>query len=401
MDRKEFTRKELYDLVWSNPMSKLAKQFGMSDVGLRKICVKHEVPTPPLGYWAKLQHGKKVKKTPLPTASENVRDRIFVNVHALRQLPEEAVAAASKARESVAEIVVQAELPARPHRVTIATKRALKAVTADHQQFLKTQEEPGVVMAQIGKSSITRVLSIIEALAKYLDGLGHSAVDAKNGLDFVIDGEKMRLSFSETKGKQAHRPTATELARKAEWERDRLRYPSMYRADKVHWGSWDHFPSGRLSLTLSNPAEYRWSERVLGRWYDRKSVTLEKQMLEVVVGMIAGAVVIRRNRLAAEERERIRQERIEQYHREQRRLERLAKREAFVEDKAKLYARLVQMQSFADHLANQETGNYAGSSLIKTVAAEIVESLGCRLSAKALNEEIVELGLYEDEDRSA
>jgi hypothetical protein len=292
-------------------------------------------------------------------------------------LPEEAVAAASKARESVADILVQAELPARPHRVTIATKRALKAVTADHQQFLKTPEEPGIVMAQIGKSSIGRVLSIIEALAKYLDGLSHSAVDAKDGLDFVIDGEKMRLSFSETKGKQAHRPTATELARKAEWERDRLRYPSMYRADKLHWVSWDHFPSGRLSLTLSNPAEYRWSkERVLGRWYDRKSVTLENQMHEVVVGMIAGAVVIRRNRLAAEERERIRQERIEQYHREQRRLERLAEREAFVEEKSKLYARLVQMQAFANHLANQETANYAGSSLIKTVAAEIVESLG-------------------------
>jgi hypothetical protein len=37
--------------------------------------------------------------------------------------------------------------------------------------------------------------------------------------------------------------------------------------------------------------------------------------------------------------------------------------------------------------------------LIKAVAAEIIESLGYRLSAEALNEEIVELGLYEDKDR--
>jgi hypothetical protein len=33
---QEFTRKERYDLVWSTPMTKLAKRFGISDVGLRK-----------------------------------------------------------------------------------------------------------------------------------------------------------------------------------------------------------------------------------------------------------------------------------------------------------------------------------------------------------------------------
>ena len=51
---KEYTRQELYDLVWTTPLGKLAKRYGLSDVGLRKICVKHDIPTPPLGYWAKL-----------------------------------------------------------------------------------------------------------------------------------------------------------------------------------------------------------------------------------------------------------------------------------------------------------------------------------------------------------
>jgi hypothetical protein len=38
-----YTRQELYDLVWSTPMVKLAKEFGLSDVGLRKTCVKHGI----------------------------------------------------------------------------------------------------------------------------------------------------------------------------------------------------------------------------------------------------------------------------------------------------------------------------------------------------------------------
>jgi hypothetical protein len=46
---KEYTRQELYHLVWTSPMVKLAQGFGLSDVGLRKTCVKYNVPTPPPG----------------------------------------------------------------------------------------------------------------------------------------------------------------------------------------------------------------------------------------------------------------------------------------------------------------------------------------------------------------
>lgn len=59
-----FTREELYELVWSKPMSKLAKELKVSDVGLAKTCRRSDIPTPGLGYWAKVQHGKKVKRIP-------------------------------------------------------------------------------------------------------------------------------------------------------------------------------------------------------------------------------------------------------------------------------------------------------------------------------------------------
>ena len=65
--RHTISREELYSLVWQTPLSRLAKRFGLSDVGLRKICVKHDIPTPPLGYWSKLAHGKPVCRPPLPS----------------------------------------------------------------------------------------------------------------------------------------------------------------------------------------------------------------------------------------------------------------------------------------------------------------------------------------------
>jgi hypothetical protein len=44
----------------------LAKEYGISDVRLAKICKELKVPKPGVGYWAKLEHGKKDRKPPLP-----------------------------------------------------------------------------------------------------------------------------------------------------------------------------------------------------------------------------------------------------------------------------------------------------------------------------------------------
>jgi hypothetical protein len=60
------TRTELYDRVWETPIHRLAKEFGVSDVGLAKICRRHDIPVPPRGHWAKKAHGKRVTTISLP-----------------------------------------------------------------------------------------------------------------------------------------------------------------------------------------------------------------------------------------------------------------------------------------------------------------------------------------------
>ncbi len=60
------TRQSLYDLVWSTPMSTLAKDFGISDVALAKRCRVVDVPVPPRGYWARRAAGQDPPRTPLP-----------------------------------------------------------------------------------------------------------------------------------------------------------------------------------------------------------------------------------------------------------------------------------------------------------------------------------------------
>lgn len=74
----KLTRRELYERVWHTPMRTLAKEFQISDVGLKKICDRHEVPTPGVGYWAKVAHGKKVTQTKLPKTKDGEPDLIVI-----------------------------------------------------------------------------------------------------------------------------------------------------------------------------------------------------------------------------------------------------------------------------------------------------------------------------------
>lgn len=57
---KNISREALYELVWSKPMTHVAKDLGISDVMLGKMCKEQLVPKPPRGYWANLGSDKKM-----------------------------------------------------------------------------------------------------------------------------------------------------------------------------------------------------------------------------------------------------------------------------------------------------------------------------------------------------
>jgi hypothetical protein len=64
------SREELYELAWTTPMIRLAKDFGLSDQGLRKVCITKQIPLPKAGYWAKVAVGRIPSRPPLPEFSE-------------------------------------------------------------------------------------------------------------------------------------------------------------------------------------------------------------------------------------------------------------------------------------------------------------------------------------------
>ena len=82
---RRIARRELYNLIWSEPITTLAKRFGISDRGLTKVCQRSDIPAPPRGYWAKIAAGSKFERPGLPMRddlnSRKVGFRIKVNAN--------------------------------------------------------------------------------------------------------------------------------------------------------------------------------------------------------------------------------------------------------------------------------------------------------------------------------
>jgi len=74
-----FQRNQLYDEIWSVPILQLAKQYGLSDVGLAKICTKMKIPRPPRGYWAKRSYGQPTTRPILRPAPADTPTEITVD----------------------------------------------------------------------------------------------------------------------------------------------------------------------------------------------------------------------------------------------------------------------------------------------------------------------------------
>ena len=73
------TRRQLYQRVWSQPLSVVARDLGVSGNALAKICNRLLVPYPPRGYWAKKRGGKPAAQPPLPAAPESELQRITIS----------------------------------------------------------------------------------------------------------------------------------------------------------------------------------------------------------------------------------------------------------------------------------------------------------------------------------
>jgi hypothetical protein len=75
----KLSREQLHDLVWSMPMTEIARRSGVRDQHIARACDSAEVARPSAGYWQKVEHGKSVTRMALSNDRYAASDIITID----------------------------------------------------------------------------------------------------------------------------------------------------------------------------------------------------------------------------------------------------------------------------------------------------------------------------------
>lgn len=220
-----FSRRQLYDLVWSKPVVSLAKEYGFSDVGFAKICRRHNIPLPPRGYWAKVKAGLQVARPPLPNPHREgpvyVPPRASITDEEIVE-KRKMLAQEKSEIEQIGLISVPTQITA-PHKVTQNTQQHFEKIIKKIEQSKKSNSLPrdyysliqsiyrGRIQCKqdncfdvaVTEQLLDRTLNFLDVLVKELEKNGfriHPAKDKKSKGAVVAVKDNEVISFSVSEG---------------------------------------------------------------------------------------------------------------------------------------------------------------------------------------------------------
>lgn len=310
---KTVTRRELYDLIWDRPLRDVAKDFGLSDVGLAKICTRHKIPKPPRGYWAQIHAGWKIKPTPLPDDDEAGSIEIDIR-STLSTIPEAARRVLKEARDKVessnpedTEVNSTPAIAATIHPLLVSTARELRKGKPSEDGGLYATRE-GMCGVVVSAAQSERAIAVLNALIKILTTEGVAIAATGGQTTAAIEPDSVSFTLRERTRRETHSPTAEELATEerrkkklqSRWNRpDRL--VDLVMSDyRCSYPEFDIIYTGELAVEISG-----WGGHGLRRrWSDGKRQKLEPIVSDIAVGIRAYLAAVKANREANEKRQR-------------------------------------------------------------------------------------------------
>lgn len=271
---RKFTRLELYNLVWSKPMTTLAHEFNISDNGLRKICKKNDIPLPKQGHWAKVKFGYNTINVQLPKQKNSIEELIEINVDNDKK------SYLVNSPGSIESIINNKKL-----NLTVAKRLStMNKLIIDAQSHLKTERkswnqateitytQKGFIDLVVAPGNLSRALRIYDCLIKNLETLNYTIqCDFSKTQVISFDNHKVKISLRE-------------------------KYSIVQSIDKHGWKNRDFIPNGTLSIKIDGFG--------LSEFKDTEQKPLEDQILKIISKIEFRIKEIRDYRAMQEEQKR-------------------------------------------------------------------------------------------------
>ena len=257
-EQVKVSRPDLYKQVWSEPMTKVAAQYWISDVGLKKRCKTMGIPTPPRGYWAKVAQGQRPLPKPLPAASGKPEATVFYRPQIVHR------------RHDVPSLMESTDFDRPLHHLVQESVRILQKNTHDSRR-LEIYVKPW---------RLERPATLLSALFYAVERQGHKVAiirrDDSYSSMFLVAGESINFYLTEEL-----RYRSSPESRDGDSTRRNVQVQTL----EFHFRLWRCPHEGRTN------------------WKDSRRLSLEGQLNEILAELIPLSASIRSHRLKVEQQE--------------------------------------------------------------------------------------------------
>ncbi len=169
MEPVTLTREELYNLVWTESILALSKKYDISDVGLRKMCRRNDVPVPAAGHWMKIKFGKKSPRIKLPATTAS-KEKLRLEIRTEKSDAEKAV---NKIIDDPSLHITIPDQLVKPDKLIADARDALSSKDRYHRYDSFRTSCGETLDIRASDNFIPRCLRLMDTVIKTLKARGH------------------------------------------------------------------------------------------------------------------------------------------------------------------------------------------------------------------------------------
>jgi hypothetical protein len=278
----QFSRSQLFRMVWESPVLVVAKEIGISDVALSKACRKAGIPLPGRGYWAAAKSGQIAPKPKLPGKKPGQSDLVHFRI-----LKKSFKVAPISPLHSVPPIPIPDRLH-KPHRLVMELQTAATKATEDKGVLLLHRAK--VLHVRTSRQCLQRSLIVLDVLLKQFESQGYIVQVEGESKETKVMLKEGTVSFRlDERTKQIRPPEPERVGKKGRQERAYESWRPAYLLKGT----------GELTLEFN---KYRLAG-CRHTWKDRPGLPLETQLHEVLEAIPSWEATLKAARAEAEEQE--------------------------------------------------------------------------------------------------
>jgi len=193
MESNILTRQELYELVWSRPITSLTSQYLVTEHFIHKVCRDMAIPLPGIGYWTKTRFGKPLEWEELPSDYEGKNEVIFAS----KANSDPLLIRQKEIRKDKRLNLIVPQMLTNPDKLVVAASASLNRKQESYRSKRLYRCENDQLDIEVSLDNFGRSLKIFDTLIKAIKIRGHKIEIRYGATNIIVQGQNIRVKLRE------------------------------------------------------------------------------------------------------------------------------------------------------------------------------------------------------------